>query len=445
MTLRPGSRGFVKLGDSFSPPHWREALVIDSQGDWLQCLVRCSRPEADATKLSSVETDEGIFCLVETPFSRLLSGVAGDYRKLDANAKDLLEAAQKSVMSESDPVYATASDPEDPKKQTHRKRREKKEASSSSSEESEEAEVNLVDMLRKKWLPSGTARGSGERQEEVKSPRDQSRSRRFALLDKRDKKGKGTSNIEELSEELMIKAASPGGDPLQSLLALQLVQSMQDRQKRSSRRKSPRSQSRSGSSSESAAEGADRALKGHSKAVRDYQTSGKRMKRNPIKYVRRYVRQLEDELGARDRPFRVVDHNKRIFWGKHRSLQRTHYLVGIILELLLKERYDLAALQTVLTLQSLHQCALDGGNWEVAWLLTHCENPFEKRVFGGDPQNLQSVTSYLKSMNELMKTTQNLRSKGAGRGEAEDAETQQEGKGKRRGKNKEKDKPQTES
>jgi len=96
---------------------------------------------------------------------------------------------------------------------------------------------------------------------------------------------------------------------------------------------------------------------------------------------------------------------------------------------LLREDPERAALRAVLTIQALHQTSLDNGSWQIGWLLTHVEDPFEKKLFGGGPQSLQHVTNYLKSMSELAKTTQNLR---FGKGDKEEQEPNREGKGNKR-------------
>ena len=114
--------------------------------------------------------------------------------------------------------------------------------------------------------------------------------------------------------------------------------------------------------------------------------------------------------------------------------------MSVILEKLQQEQHQEAALQTCLTLQCLHQTSLDQGNWDIGRLLTHVENPFEKRPFGGDPQNLQDVASYLKSMNELAKSTQSLRGKGMGKGDQEEQGSKKAGKRNARGQNKDKNK-----
>ena len=83
-----------------------------------------------------------------------------------------------------------------------------------------------------------------------------------------------------------------------------------------------RSSSQSSSSSESD-RGADRSSRGHAKAVRNYQDSKKRMFRDPVTYIRRYIKSIEEELGAQDKPFRITDYNKKIFWGKNCSVATT--------------------------------------------------------------------------------------------------------------------------
>ena len=44
-------------------------------------------------------------------------------------------------------------------------------------------------------------------------------------------------------------------------------------------------------------------------------------------------------------------------------------------------------------------------------MLTHIEEPFKVKQFGGDPASLQYVTSYLKSMSELARNTEALKKK----------------------------------
>lgn len=94
----------------------------------------------------------------------------------------------------------------------------------------------------------------------------------------------------------------------------------------------------------------------------------------------------------------------------------------------------------------MRQAAIDGGDWQIAWLLTHVQDPFQRRMFGGDPEALQHVTTYLRSMNELAKSSEALKKRGSGKGEDEENDHQKgKGKGKDRGKTKEKDKSQNES
>lgn len=444
MTLKPGNRGFLQLGENFAEPRWREALVVGIQESWLQCLVRCSKSEADSAGLSCVETGEATFVLVEAPFQHLLSGVAGSSMNLDTDLSDLLKLGLSTVHSEEELVYATASEPTVPKR-TMLKGKKKKVASSSSEESAVSEEENIASLLRETWLGGGTGEDKRKKASAV-DLHTRRKSKRFAMIE-RKKDSRARASNSQLAEEAVLQAAAGSGNPLHGLLALQLAQSLKnDKKGKGGRKPKARSSRSSGSSSESSSDQGDKTLRGHSRAVHNYQKSKKKMFQDPVRHVRRFVRGMEDELGAKDRPFRVVDYNRRIHWGKQRNLQRCHYLVSVVMEELLREEPERAALRCALTLQALHQAALDGGDWQIAWLLTHVEDPFEKRLFGGTPESLQHVTGYLRSMGELAKATENLRRKGFTKGDREDAEKEKDGKGKRKGASKkEKDKPQSET
>lgn len=451
MTLKPGSKGFVHLGDSFSLPRWRESLVIGIQGKWLQILVRCEKSEIEATGLSSLEQGEGLYCLVEAEVHQLLSGVTEEFLELKTNPKELLQSGLKMLSnSEEELNYATASEPkhiDSTALQPFGGRKKKKAERSSSSSDSSLAPVgeDALANLREQWLGSDIGGGKKERQ------RSHRRSKRFALIEKKSKKKDKALGSRDM-QNAALTAALQSGDPVQGLIAMQLAQGMDRGRKGRHRHKSPRSNSQDSScssySDSSDSEEEKKRLKGHSKAVYGYRKSGKKMFAKPLRHVRKFVVGIQEELGAEDKPFRITDYTKKISWGKQKNLQRCHHLVAVILEYLLKEDYSRGALQCVLTLQAIHQACLDAGEWQVAWLLTHQEDPYQRKLFGGDPNSLQHVTSYLRSMNELAKTTENLRRKGSGKGDAEDQtdRASQGSKGKGRGrvkatdKDKEKDK-----
>ena len=137
------------------------------------------------------------------------------------------------------------------------------------------------------------------------------------------------------------------------------------------------------------------------------------MFRKPLKHVRRYVKEVERHLGAADRPFKLSELGKKISWGPHKSLQRVHYMMSEVLEEMLKGRMERACLMQVLCLRSVHQCCIDRGDWEVAWLVTHLDNPFTRPKWGGDEAELGNVAAYLKSMAELERSTSKLRGSAA--------------------------------
>ena len=134
------------------------------------------------------------------------------------------------------------------------------------------------------------------------------------------------------------------------------------------------------------------------------------MFRNPKKHIKKYVREVQGQLGAGpDTPFRLTDYSKKIWFGKQRTLQRLHVLLSEVLTMQLENRHEEATLQVVLGLRAIHQASLDSGNWEIAWLLTHLEDPMQRRRFGGEESQLETVAAYLKSQQELEKRTRQAR------------------------------------
>ena len=225
MTLKAGSRGFRKLAEGFETPRWREALVVSLENEWLQCLVRCSRAEIEKSEFSHIENDEGIFCLVEAPFDKLLGGAPEACKELAADLKELLKAGLTAVHSEGELMCATASDQPRPRAVKKKKKSKEKRASSTSSSRSSEEETDLAAALRKKWLGSGTTAVVKERQEDSDSPFTKKKRSRFAKIERKHKDSRrDTSKDKGLSEDTLLKAAASSSDPLQGLLALQIAQ-----------------------------------------------------------------------------------------------------------------------------------------------------------------------------------------------------------------------------
>ena len=52
-------------------------------------------------------------------------------------------------------------------------------------------------------------------------------------------------------------------------------------------------------------------------------------------------------------------------------------------------------------LKACHQFALDGGSWKAAWPLTLIPDPYAKEEFGGSPEELGAIASWLKTTAEL--------------------------------------------
>ncbi len=406
---------------------------IGRSGEWAQTLVRASQEEVERLELSSCQLGDHHYCLVEAQSSQLRLGAPEPRHGLECSAKELAAKGKELLDSDTELGFATASDPA----VTKPRRRSEKSVDSSSSNSSGSKDVGeLLEKMQRSWLGKDTSSG----QPRGGADADPSKhGRRFSLIHKQ-KSEKKEKDGDAAYHTLLDKVAS-SKDPLQGLLALQIAQNLgaKDKSKKKSRKSSKSSSSSTSSGSSSGTDSiSSRKPSGHAKAVENMRAKKKRMFRKPLHYVRRYVKNIQEEMGAEDKPFRVVDYTRRIGFGKQRNLQKCHYLFGIVLEMLLKEEFSKAALQVTLCLQALHQAAIDS-DWQIAWLLTHVPDPFERKIWGGDADSLQHVTAYVRSMHELARNTDNLRKKGTGK-QGEETESLG-GKSKTKGKgNKNKDK-----
>lgn len=397
--------------------------------------------------LTAVVVEDIAYCLVEAEVHQLRLGAPSTAMMLEGDHKELVQKGKSALDTGDELTFASVSELNVPQPQA--KQKTQASASGSSSEE-DVIDGNMLQELRKSWLGSGMLTGKKKKEPEIVESGHR-RPRQFALIEKSKKKeSNSTSDLENKATSAAVKAALETGDPLQGLLALQLSKGLHSRKKKKkkgSRHRSPSSGSNSSESlSSSSSSGRSRGEKGHARAVGNYRREGKRKFKKPLKHVRRYIQAVEEELGAQGKAWRLTDHNRRISFGKQQNLKRCHYLICIILEWLLREEPHKAALQAVLALQAIHQCAIDGG-WDVAWLLTYVEEPFKTKLYGGDPSSLEHVTAYVKSMNKLTKNTANLRQKGSGKGDGDESSStnnqQQKGKGRGGKPAKEKDKDKT--
>ena len=115
----------------------------------------------------------------------------------------------------------------------------------------------------------------------------------------------------------------------------------------------------------------------------------------------------------------------RLSWGRQRPLLRVHFAVSEVLQTLLRNQPEQAALELVQLLRAVHQCSLDQGSWKTAWLLLRYTDPVEVPRFGGEPQELERVAGYLKALENLEK-----KAKGAAKGERNEDE-EKKGKSKK--------------
>lgn len=412
MAIPIGSKAFVCLSGGFDEPRWREAVVVGtSDNSWVTIAVRAKRGEEAQGKFSSFTAGGKTYFLSELQCHQLRAFPQGECLKLEAAGAEVAKGASNLLSSDPEQVvFATASEPEPPAAKTSRRQRQKAAEVEQSESSSSSSQDEVMEKLRKNWLGEDISgeRGGGK----GRSKKD--KKGKFILLSKdRSKEKGGESSDHELMQ--LIAGMKGGADPIQALVALQLADRLKSRRKKKNRR--PRSSSTTSSSSQtstSSSQSRRRQRSGHARAIESYQASKRRMFKRPLHHVRKYIREVEREMGTEDgKPFNLTDYGRKISWGKQRNLQRCHFLFSDVLSKLLEGKTEAATLQVVLNLRAIHQTAIDG-EWTVGWMLTHQPDVWNRRQWGGDPENLGHVANYLKSMMELTRNTEKLRLAGSG-------------------------------
>ncbi len=418
---------YLRLEGEFHPP-WRQALIVTGpvkRGRQI-LVVRAADKEIE-NKLDQLTffSCEGMsFILVEGTAEKLRSQCPADtaHRALEVDVSKLFAKASK-VVEEEELQFATASEVEDLPKPRSRQG-DSTDSESSRSAESGGSEADEIMKLLKRAGKSkqGKATHSGD----IVEDKPKTKSRYSLLSGAKEKKQEDSLDVEALLlKNLSSGSAGPSTLDLNALVQMQILKELRGKGSKKKGKDVITMDESCSSEDDSSADERVR-LRGAGKALKAYRQSHKAMKSRPLKHVRRYVKEVEEQLGASsETPYALSDLSRKLNWGKQKSLMRLHFGISEALETLLKGKVEQSGLQLTLLLRAIHQCSLDGGNWKVAWLLTHMVDPLERPKFGGEAQDLEIIASYVRAMGDLEK-----RSKSHPETDEEVKEWRKKGKGK---------------
>ena len=406
--LAAGETTYIRL-EGFNPP-WRQAVVVKKRRGKEPKLVFAARvSEAELTEkgvsdLTSVECAGGFkYILVEGDASRTRATCGGPHRALELGPTEI-RAKALNKLEEEDLQFATASEDPDLGGATESKVGKTAVESSDSGEGSDSSSSNdgLLDLLAKadgamtaEAMPSGKGKAT-----------EKSRKSRYPMLgSRRERSEKEQSHLLEtvLKQTVASGSKDQAGGHLNALVQLEILKTLQAKGKKEKSRSSHQDSSDNElTSSDSSTSEDNLKLRGAGKAMQAYRKGKRSMQKRPTKHIRRYIKEVETFLGVtKDLPYQLTDYSRRLNWGKNRSLLRVHFAVSSALQLLLQGKNKLAALRLTQLLRALHQASLDNGSWQTAWLLLHLPDPTGQPKFGGEPQDLEVIASYLKAMGEL--------------------------------------------
>jgi hypothetical protein len=183
-------------------------------------------------------------------------------------------------------------------------------------------------------------------------------------------------------------APAAGGAPdLNTLIQLEILRALQRGEDDGSSAFLP--------SSEGGAKGVAKSLKTLHQVKREIHT-------RPAELISEYIEKVKESMGVYPgQVWTLGDYNRRLPWGKHRSLQRCHFMMCEIFTLMDSGRSMEAQALVCQCMKSLHQTAIDQGDWSLSWHLSTLRDPFQRTRFGGSERELEAIASYTRAIDDL--------------------------------------------
>lgn len=434
-----GTLGYLRLADF--EPEWRQGVLIpnekDKRGKKLIFAVRILEAEIEdkSSEFTPFDVEDHTFILVEGNSKNIRQTCLHPHRAIEVGHHKVLQRALE-VLARDDIQFATASEGQEPMVNLPKQsvpvmpEQSESEFSAESGDSEDEDILKLLKAAGRKraegGLPSGSTADAGKKK---------SKSRYPLLAAKEKKTDLDTTNLDGVMQALLSKQ---GADPnaLNTLVQLEMLRELRGRGKKKTQKNDEWEDDASHEATSTSDN--DEKLKGAGKALKAFRKGKRSMKRNPERHIKRYIREVEEQLGASaDSSYLLTDYTRRLTWGKHRTLMRIHFALSHLLQTLLKGQLNQGALQVTQLLRATHQAALDGGEWRTAWLLLDLADPLEKPRFGGEAQQLELVAGYVRALSDLEKKSRTFPpksqeeevekpGKGGGKKKSKKPETQEE-------------------
>ncbi len=204
------------------------------------------------------------------------------------------------------------------------------------------------------------------------------------------------------------------------MMSMLVQQQKSDKSRRKARARGKEWGSLGGSSDDSDDDDVENLKDSGMKSVVTLQKLHRRVKRHPKRVIAEFEREILEELGVVEgQAWSIRDWLRQIQWSKYKGLQRCAAMTAAAYELARAGQADAACAQLAQNLKSIHQCVLQQGSWETAWLLTGVADPCSKREFGGSKEEMAIVSQYISSLSKLRKRVKETQSSGVGDEEGE--------------------------
>ena len=140
------------------------------------------------------------------------------------------------------------------------------------------------------------------------------------------------------------------------------------------------------------------------------------LRSEPERIYRDYRQRWEEDLGAAGKPWRWIDVNQKINFGKFNSMRRVHAMFCHVLEadMVAETPSDHLYVRALMVqcLKALHEFAQQG-DWRTAWPLTHMPDPISHNPLGGSELEMECVLAFLKTKDDLKAKSKAARTQSA--------------------------------
>ena len=300
-------------------PSWRQGLVLTSKrrGAQLQLAVRVTDKELEIDEkwraLSYFELHSEKFILVDGDIDRTRKTCLQPHRALEV-ATDVILQKGLAMLGEDDLQFATASEEVEEKREKPKKATLDSSGSGESSSEESDGDA-LLKLLEKAKSSRADVATSSDRRGRPSTSRKKSSRYPFLEEESAAKEGNDLDLNDMLKQMATSGSAENMSQQLNPLVQMEILKTLREKGKKPGKGRAASEEGSEHSATESSSEETGK-LRGAGRAMQAYRRGKKEMQKHPVRHIRRYVKEVESQMGATEgSAYRLSDYSKKLAWG----------------------------------------------------------------------------------------------------------------------------------